>query len=323
MSAPLVIQTRQVSKQFDDKLAVDSVNLEVQPGEIYGLIGPNGAGKTTLIRLLATADEPTTGNIRIDGHTLLPGQPNPEIKRRIGYLPDDFPLYDDLTVWDYLDYFARLYYLRPPGLTERLDEVLALVKLDNKRHSLIGTLSRGMKQRLSLARTVIHRPRLLLLDEPVSGLDPMARIDYRETIKALQKQGITIFISSHILSDLEDFCTSIGIMEQGRLVESGQLQALYQKDYQQILISVLGDATPLLAHLQNCPQVQSISTQEDEAPNREQNREQIGIQFAGSDADAVELLRSLVGSGIPICEFYRSQETLEDIFLKLGYQKTA
>jgi ABC-2 type transport system ATP-binding protein len=319
MSESLVIQTRRLSKQFDDKRAIDDINLQVQTGEIYGLIGPNGAGKTTLIRLLATADEPTTGDIYIDGHRLLPGNANPEIKRRIGYLPDDFPLYDDLTVCDYLDYFARLYYLTPPNLTNRIAEVLALVNLENKRNSFISTLSRGMKQRLSLARTVIHRPSLLLLDEPVSGLDPIARIDYRETIKTLQKQGITVFISSHILSDLEDFCTSIGIMEQGRLVESSQLKTLYQKDYQQILISVLGDSAPLLTHLQNYPQVQAITPQSKEQPiNR-----QVSIQFGGNEADAVELLRSLIHAGIPVSEFYRDQETLEDIFLKLGYQKTA
>ncbi|MEO0648415.1 MAG: ABC transporter ATP-binding protein, partial [Cyanobacteria bacterium J06650_10] len=204
MTNTLVIKTEQLTKQFDDYAAVNDVNLEIAAGEVYGLIGPNGAGKTTLIRLLALAEQATTGEISIDGKTLVAGQSNPEIKKRLGFLPDDFPLYNDLSVQDYLEYFAQLYYIQPKDLSSRISDVLSLVNLENKRKSLVSELSRGMKQRLSLARTVIHRPRLLLLDEPVSGLDPIARIDYCQTIKRLQKEGMTILISSHILSDLED-----------------------------------------------------------------------------------------------------------------------
>ncbi|MEL6138272.1 MAG: ABC transporter ATP-binding protein [Cyanobacteria bacterium J06628_6] len=310
-----VIQTVRLTKQFDSYAAVNTVNLEIQPGEVYGLIGPNGAGKTTLIRMLSMAEAPTTGDIYIDGQQLVRGQPNPEIKRRIGFLPDDFPLYNDLSVQDYLDYFGRLYYLRTDQLKQRITEVLGLVDLDSKRHSSISGLSRGMKQRLSLARTVIHKPRLLLLDEPVSGLDPIARIEYRETIKRLQQQGITILISSHILSDLEDFCTSIGIMEQGRLVESSQLHALYEQDTQQWLMTVLDDAAQVEPLLQNHPAVQSHQ--------RIPETQQIGLTFVGTAADAADLLRSVVLAEVRVSEFRRTQETLEDIFIKLGYQRTA
>ena len=186
MTDTLVVKTEQLTKQFDDYAAVNAVDLEVHAGEVYGLIGPNGAGKTTLIRLLALADQPTTGELEIDGKMLIRGHANPEIKRRLGFLPDDFPLYNDLSVQDYLEYFAQLYYISPSELSNRITDVLSLVNLENKRMSLVSSLSRGMKQRLSLARTVIHQPKLLLLDEPVSGLDPIARIDYCQTIKRLQ-----------------------------------------------------------------------------------------------------------------------------------------
>jgi ABC-2 type transport system ATP-binding protein len=320
MSNAPVIQTDQLTKQFDDYVAVDGVSLQVQPGEVYGLIGPNGAGKTTLIRLLATADTPTVGDIRIDGALLKRDEDNAGIKRRIGYLPDDFPLYDDLSVQNYLEYFGQLYYLTPEQLSQRVSEVLALVNLENKRHSIISSLSRGMKQRLSLARTVIHRPDLLLLDEPVSGLDPIARIDYCKTIKRLQQEGMTILISSHILSDLEDFCTTIGIMEKGRLVESGRLQSMYQREGQQLLISVLRQDTRLEIFLQEHPLVSGYEWLADELKG---GSRKLAVTFAGSETEAAELLRILVTEGIAISEFHYTQETLEDIFVRLGYQQTS
>lgn len=311
-----VIATQQLTKQFGDSIAVSRVDLQVQQGEIYGLIGPNGAGKTTLIRMLATAEEPTLGNIAIGGQTLIQNQPNSDIKRRIGFLPDDFPLYDDLLVWDYLEYFARLYYLQEPDLSHRLNEVLALVDLDSKRHSPISTLSRGMKQRLSLARTIIHKPTLLLLDEPVSGLDPVARVQFRQTLKTLQQQGLTIFISSHILSDLEDFCTSIGIMQMGQLVESSELRALYNRDQtQQLIISTVADLAPVETFLQDHAFVHECKVLRD--------KHQIAVTFTGTDDDIVALLRSLISHNFPIIDFHRTQESLEDIFIKMGYRQTS
>jgi ABC-2 type transport system ATP-binding protein len=316
-----VIETHELTKQFDDSIAVDRVNLTVNAGEIYGLIGPNGAGKTTLIRMLATAEEPTAGTISICDRPLSLDRPDPEIQRRLGFLPDDFPLYDDLNVVDYLDYFSRLYYLDDPELTQRIDEVLELVSLENKRHSLISTLSRGMKQRLSLARTIIYRPTLLLLDEPVSGLDPIARVQYRETIKTLQRQGMTIFISSHILSDLEDFCTSIGIMERGRLVESSQLQALYDRDRadKEIIIAALAKAENLQQVLQALPLVANCEI----LPTANSKSEKVCINFTGTEEESAQLLRSLVEQGLPITEFSPVRENLEEIFLKLGYRQTS
>ena len=312
LSHPLVVETRGLTKQFDRHVAVNSVDLAIPLGEVYGLIGPNGAGKTTLIRLLATAEEPTAGEIVIGGQPLKRGRPNAQIKRQLGLLPDDFPLYNDLSVNGYLDYFGRLYNLSGGALQQRITDVLALVSLEDKRQARISTLSRGMKQRLSLARTVLHQPTLLLLDEPVSGLDPIARIDYRQTIKALQQQGITILISSHILSDLEDFCTSIGIMEQGRLVESGQLHALYQPATQQIVITVIEEVERLETYLT-----------EQAIPAERIGDTKVAIQFSGDQHSAADLLRQLVTRDFAISEFHRTQETLEDIFIRSGYRQTA
>ncbi len=316
MVKELAIRTNGLTKQFDRHVAVNNVDLEIYAGEVYGLIGPNGAGKTTLIRMLAAAEEPTTGEIYINGDRLLRDQSNPTLKRRLGYLPDDYPLYEELTVWDYLDYFARLYRLREPRRTKRLHEVLELIQLGNKRNSLISTLSRGMKQRLSLARTIIHEPILLLLDEPVSGLDPIARMQFREIIKVLQEAGMTILISSHVLSDLAELCTSVGIMELGYLVESASLQQLYQRlARQQIVISTLGKQEELLAELKNnsCVEEWEIISA----------KNSVRVNFSGKQEDCANLLRSLIQADIPISEFHCTQEDLETIFLKLGHKQAS
>lgn len=316
MPEALAIATRGLTKQFERQIAVNDVDLQVQAGEVYGLIGPNGAGKTTLIRMLATAEEPTVGEIYINGDRLLRDRDNPHLKRQLGYLPDDFPLYDDLTVWDYLDYFARLYRLRDPHRSRRLKDVLELVQLTHKRHSLIATLSRGMKQRLSLGRTIIHEPVLLLLDEPVSGLDPIARVQFREIIKALQEVGMTILISSHVLSDLEELCTSVGIMELGYLVESASLKSLYHRlSRQQIIVASMGDLATLKVELNNCPYVEGM----DILPETQS----LCVHFSGGLQESADLLRSLIAAGIPLTEFHRTQENLETIFLKMGHQQTS
>ncbi len=318
MTAVPTVRTHRLTKQFDNHVAVNHLDLQIDRGEVYGLIGPNGAGKTTLIRMLAAAEEPTAGEIYINGARFLRGQNNPELKRQLGYLPDDFPLYDDLTVWDYLDYFARLYFLKDPQRSQRLYEVIELVELEQKKNELIATLSRGMKQRLSLARSIIHNPTLLLLDEPVSGLDPLARVQVRNIIKSLQQQGMTILISSHILSDLAEICTSIGIMELGHLVESSKLQALYDRsnqDQQQLLISTLGNLEDLQTALRKSERVQEVEALSG-VPS-------VRVQFIGSIEDCAALLKSLIELGIPISNFHRTQDTLENIFLKLGYKQTS
>ncbi len=315
--AELAIATYGLTKQFDRHIAVNNVDLEVKAGEVYGLIGPNGAGKTTLIRMLAAAEEPTTGEIYINGERLLLDDSNPRLKQLLAYLPDDFPLYDDLNVWDYLDYFARLYRLKQPHRRRRIQFVLELVELTSKINSPISTLSRGMKQRLSLARTIIHEPIVLFLDEPVSGLDPIARMQFREIIKTLQEAGMTILISSHVLSDLAELCTSVGIMELGFLVESASLQELYQRlSRQQIILSTLGDLELVKQKVTNHPKVTEWEI-------LSAAKGKMRFNFSGNQQDSAELLRELINTGISVVEFQPTTEDLETIFLKLGHKQVS
>ena len=316
MNNQSAITTVGLTKRFEGHIAVNDVDLEIPKGEVYGLIGPNGAGKTTLIKMLAAAEEPTKGEIYLYGDRLLTDDSNPHLKQYIGYLPDDFPVYDDLTVIDYLEYFARLYNLKATQRYQRLQEVLELVQLEYKRNSLIATLSRGMKQRLSLAKTIIHQPVILLLDEPVSGLDPIARMDFRGTIKLLQKAGMTILISSHVLSDLAELCTSVGIMELGFLVESTSLSQLYDRlSRQEIIIKILGDKDKLEQELKNSPTVRAWDYLGDE--------QQFKIEFDGNLEDSANLLQNLIQAGIRVCDFHCQQEDLEAIFLKLGHKQAS
>jgi ABC-2 type transport system ATP-binding protein len=316
MKSEPAIATIGLTKQFERHIAVNDVDLQVKKGDVYGLIGPNGAGKTTLIRMLAAAENPTKGEIYLNGDRLLIDDSNHYLKQYIGYLPDDFPLYDDLTVIDYLEYFARLYKLKQPQRRRRIQEVLELVNLESKFNSLIATLSRGMKQRLSLARTIIHQPIILLLDEPVSGLDPIARMEFRETIKTLQEAGMTIVISSHVLSDLAELCTSVGIMELGCLVESTSLQNLYTRlSRQEIIIKILGEWDKLEIELRNCYTVKAWEKLSD--------GETIKVEFTGNNHDSANLLKSLIDANIPVSNFHCQQEDLETIFLKLGHKQVS
>jgi ABC-2 type transport system ATP-binding protein len=310
------ISTNNLSKRFEKHFAVNDVDLNIKSGEVYGLIGPNGAGKTTLIRMLAAIEQPTKGEILIHGQPLHAEGNNSSYKKRLGYLPDDFPVYEDLTVWDYLDYFARLYSLDNYSRRSRLYEVLDLVQLANKRHSLVSTLSRGMKQRLSLARTIIHEPIVLLLDEPVSGLDPIARVQFRQIIRVLQEAGMTILISSHVLSDLSELCTSIGIMELGYLVESASLKEIRERrSRQQITMTTLGEIAILERELMQ----NSLVDGWEFLPEKGRLR----INFNGSEEDGALLLRNLIEANIKIVEFSCLPESLESIFLNLEHKQAS
>ena len=310
------IKTIDLTKRFDGYIAVNEVDLEIAKGEVYGLIGPNGAGKTTLIQMLASVQEPTKGEIYLYGERLLTDNSNRRLKEYIGYLPDDFPVYEELTVTDYLEYFARMYNLKGRKRDRRLQEVLELVQLEYKRNALVGTLSRGMKQRLSLAKTIIHQPMMLLLDEPVSGLDPIARREFRETIKVLQKAGMTILISSHVLSDLAELCTSVGIMEFGFLVESTSLSQLYDRlSRQQIVIDIVSHSDRLQQLLEENPLVKDWENLGD--------NKQFKINFEGNQSDSAKLLQYLISNEIEVCNFHCQQEDLESIFLNLGHKQAS
>jgi ABC-2 type transport system ATP-binding protein len=238
-----MIEFQALRREYGDLVAVRDLQVSIPEGEVYGLIGPNGAGKTTIIRMACGLLTPTAGHITISGvdvHQL------PELAQsHIGYLSDFFSVYDDLKVWEYLDYFGRAYKMPDSHLRPRIDEVIQQVGLEVKRDAFIRGLSRGMKQRLGIARAIIHKPKVLLLDEPASGLDPKARADLRNLLLALRAEGATLLISSHILPDLEGFCTSIGVMEKGVMVRSGTVADISSQESQHfcvVRLSWVGDA---------------------------------------------------------------------------------
>ncbi|MCO5169901.1 MAG: ABC transporter ATP-binding protein [Planctomycetes bacterium] len=222
-----MIETRYLTKQYKDLVALDKLNLTIDRGDIYGFIGPNGAGKTTTIRILGTLLRPTSGQAFVCGYSVN-GQAK-HIRRKIGYVPDEFGTYEDMTVTEYLEFFAALYEIKGKERQRVIHDVLELTDLSYKRDAQVDSLSRGMRQRLALARVLLHDPDVLLLDEPASGLDPRARIEIRELLKELRTMGKTILISSHILSELKELCNKVGIIERGQLLFSGPVEEILAK----------------------------------------------------------------------------------------------
>ncbi len=222
-----MIEIRNVTKVYKDLVAVNNLSFEIDKGDIFGFIGPNGAGKTTTIKILATLLKPTQGYALVCGYNVLTQAD--DVKRVMGYMPDSFGVYDDMKVWEYLDFFAAAYKIEKARRKQIIDDVLELTDLTHKKNDYVEALSRGMKQRLCLAKTLVHDPQVLLLDEPASGLDPRARIELRELLKELRNMGKTILISSHILTELADFCNKVGIMEQGKLHYAGDIKAITEQ----------------------------------------------------------------------------------------------
>ena len=236
-----MIETRDLTKKYGELFAIKSINLNLSRGDLFGFIGPNGAGKTTTMRILATLLNPTWGEAYVGGHSIYT-RPK-EIRRMIGYMPDFFGVYDDMKVIEYLEFFAAAYRIRGPKRRQVCDEVLDLVELGYKREALVTSLSRGMTQRLGLARVLLHDPQVLLLDEPASGLDPRARIEIRTLLKRLGTMGKTIMVSSHILPELADICNKVGIIERGELVFNDTVAELLKKvrPHTVLNIGVAGD----------------------------------------------------------------------------------
>jgi ABC-2 type transport system ATP-binding protein len=304
-----MIQIVNLRKEFDDVLAVHDLSLTIPAGEIYGLIGPNGAGKTTTIRILCGLLDPTRGEVQIAGIDALR---EPEMVREyIGYLSDFFSVYDDLKVREYLDYFAHAYKMPENEIPSRITEVIAEAGLEVKRDSLIHGLSRGMKQRLGIARAMIHRPKVLLLDEPASGLDPRARIELRNLLRSVRDAGTTILISSHILTELEGFCTSIGIMEKGRLVRSGRLEDVISSSSQVRIVRLrwLGDgSSQLQAVLADTEAVSEVKLTANDGE----------FHFSGSEDQLALLLAQVVKRGLRIVDFREIKQTVEEMYMKLS-----
>ena len=231
-----MIETHELTKMYGELYALNRLNLTLQQGDVYGFIGPNGAGKTTTMRILATLLNPSWGEATVCGYSIYTG--SKEIRRVIGYMPDFFGVYDDMKVIEYLEFFASAYRIKGPARRKICEEVLELVDLTYKRDALVTSLSRGMTQRLGLARTLLHDPQVLLLDEPASGLDPRARIEMRALLKELRNMGKTILVSSHILPELADICNKIGIIEQGCLLVNGEVTDVMKQVRTDIVLNI-------------------------------------------------------------------------------------
>jgi ABC-2 type transport system ATP-binding protein len=304
-----MIEIRGLKKVYKTLTAVNELNLTINEGDIFGFIGPNGAGKTTTIKMLATLIKPTEGSATVGGYDIL--TQSSDVKRVIGYMPDYFGVYDEMKVWEYLDFFGAAYKIEKSRRAQIIDDVLHLTDLIGKKDDYIEALSRGMKQRLCLAKTLVHDPKVLLLDEPASGLDPRARIEMRELLKELRKMGKTILISSHILTELADFCNTIGIIEQGSLLASGDVKEIMKElsaGAAIVEVKVKGDHERAVAALTERPEVIRV----------EMNGELLEVHLhEEAMADTSFLLETLVGAGIKVASVKEREVDLEDIFMKI------
>ena len=327
------IETINLTRRYGRTIALDQLNLTIAPGTIYGFVGPNGAGKTTTLRMLAGLLEPSSGEVRLLGERL--DRDGRTAQRLIGYMPDFFGVYDDLRVWEYLDFFARCYGLPTDKRKATVDGLLDLVDLTPKRNAFVQSLSRGMQQRLCLAHALVHDPPILLLDEPASGLDPRARVELRELLRTLRDMGKTIMLSSHILSELAEVCTVLGIMQQGRLIASGTLAEVQQQlgGRRRLRIVVLRGVEQAQAALALTPSVEHVELLSADGQNQHHNTESNGsttavsesaagpvtlnIEWNGDAEATVALIHRLVSAGVGLLEFGEEDNDLEALFLQL------
>jgi ABC-2 type transport system ATP-binding protein len=307
------IEVRSLSKSYNNRTAVDDISFTIEENALFGFVGPNGAGKTTTIRILTTLLKPSSGQVLVDGHSAI-DKPQ-AVRRLIGYMPDFFGVYTDMTVWEYLDFFSACYDVpaaERPGL---VNDLLELVELSHRRDDFVDTMSRGMKQRLCLARTLVHDPKILILDEPASGLDPRARVEFRDLLTELRKMGKTIFFSSHILADIAEICTEIAIIEAGKMVTQGNITTMKKRlrEHRQVRVRLMGDQVEAAkAILALNPGVFQI-----EVELADEGDWDLVIHFSGDKAAASDLLRQLVSGGVPLLSFNEETDSLEDVFMKL------
>ncbi|TME10124.1 MAG: ABC transporter ATP-binding protein [Chloroflexi bacterium] len=306
-----IVEAHGLVKRYNGTLAVAGVDLAIGEGEIFGLVGPNGAGKTTMLRMLATLLEPTSGDAEIAGASI---RRNPQAVRRvIGFMPDAFGVYDDMKVWEYLDFFGRCYGLGPAQRKRMIGDLLELVDLAAKRDAYVLSLSRGMQQRLCLAHALVHDPQVLLLDEPASGLDPRARVELRELLRELRSLGKTIVISSHILPELEELCTSVAIVDRGRVLASGTISDIGQRLRvgEVLRIKVLGDEDRVEAARA------WFEGRSDVASASRDGSGEIEIGFRGDETGAAALLAAAIRSKIPVVSYSPAATDLQELFLQV------
>jgi ABC-2 type transport system ATP-binding protein len=313
---PAIVEARGLVKRYNGTIAVAGVDLSIPEGEIFGLVGPNGAGKTTMLRMLATLLAPTSGDAEVAGESV---RRNPQAVRRVlGYMPDAFGVYDDMKVWEYLDFFGRCYGLGPAQRKRMIGDLLELVDLAHKRDAYVQSLSRGMQQRLCLAHALVHDPKVLLLDEPASGLDPRARVELRELLRELRAIGKTILISSHILPELEELCTSVAIVDHGRVLAAGTINEIGQKLRvgEVLRIRVLGDEADVQTARAWFEGREDVASASIEAG-------QIEIGFRGDEAGAAELLAAAVRAKIRVASYSPAATDLQELFLQVTDRDTA
>lgn len=301
------IELRRLHRFFGDTHAVCDVSFEVYGGEVFGYIGPNGAGKTTSMKILATLDEPTAGDALVDGFSVV--EDPDRVRRRLGFMPDYFGTYENVNVHEYLDFFARAYGLRGSERTDALAFVKDFTGLDVLATKPIDGLSKGMKQRLCLGRTMIHDPSVMVLDEPAAGLDPRARIELREMISRLADIGKAVLISSHILTELAEVCDRVGIIEQGKLMAVGSVEEISARVETATVVEVrlVGD----MEHPQ-----QWFATRSDLVGFKLEGRK-ASFSHAGDETAQAELLREMVQAGLQVVEFRCRTKSLEDVFLQV------
>src|SRR5947209_135978 len=308
-----MIKVQNVSKRYRKVNALSELSLEIPQGSVYGLIGPNGAGKTTLLRILAALISPTTGQVWFNGEEV--SQSPTAIHRRVGYMPDFFGVYPDLTSIEYLEFYAGIHGIPRKKRASIITDLLELVDLSAKRDALVETLSRGMKQRLCLARSLVHDPDILLLDEPASGLDPRARVELRELLRTLQGMGKTVIISSHILLELAEMCTDVAIIQGGRLVIEGPVDKVTRSldGARQLEIRVMDRGAEAVEMLKEMPGISNVTSD----INGEHNL--IQTDFTGDDATLHHMLVELVTHDIPVVSFAprSSGGRLEEVFMSI------
>ncbi len=303
-----MIECRDLTKKYGDLYALDRLTLKLEQGDCFGFIGPNGAGKTTTMRILATLLNPSWGEASVCGHSIYTG--SKDIRRSIGYMPDFFGVYDDMKVTEYLEFFAAAYRIQGADRRKKVDQVLDLVDLGYKRDALVTSLSRGMTQRLGLARVLLHDPQVLLLDEPASGLDPRARIEMRELIKELRSMNKTIMVSSHILPELADICNKIGIIERGKLLFNGTTEAAIRQVRQKrvYLVAVGEERTEAAAKLlQGLSEVEAVAVPNGSATVR--------VTLKDGQDDGSFLAERLIAERYKLKTFREEEVNLEDVFL--------
>jgi len=304
-----MIEIRDLTKRYGSFTALDHLNLSLEEGVVFGFVGANGAGKSTTFSILATLLSPTSGDALINGKSVVK-EPK-EVRKQIGYMPDFFGVYDQLKVDEYLDFYGASYGIQLAERQVLIPQLLELVNLTSKRYEYVDLLSRGMKQRLCLARALIHDPKVLILDEPASGLDPRARVEMRDILRNLKSMGKTILISSHILPELAEMCDEIGVIDNGKLIAHGNVAAIQAQlqGEKRIVLKVTDQLDAVRAFLEEDPHISSIDVIE--------NRLELAFNYRGTDAEQVALLKKAMLTDLPIYALSEEEKDLEDVFMAI------